>query len=670
LCLLGKESGRSAGFPTIRDGWSNGVQPNEKVKILLVDDRPENLLALRAVLSRPDYELIDAGSGSEALGQLLKNGFALILLDAQMPEMDGFETATLIRQRLKTSTIPIIFVTAIYFDKRHMQMGYASGALDYITKPFDVDILKSKVAVFVDLYRKNQEIQRQAAQIQHERQLRSRVEALKDHYRSIINGLDHSIIWEMDAFDLQFLFVSHRAVRELGYAHEQWFQEENFFFNKIPAEEREKVRRTFRDAVASGNDQRCEHRMISRDNQVCWFYTGLQIEKKADSIRPTIRGITVDITALKQVEEGLRRREARYRKVIDTNMIGHYFADLETGMITDANDYFLSVVGYTHEELTSGKVNWRVLTPPEEGELDQKVIQEMRQTGISAPYEKHYIRKDGTRMPVMIGAALMHEPYANPNECFCFVLDLRERRRVEEDKLNVIRSREEMLEIVSHDLKNPLSAILMNAVLLFRKVPPEQDQNALRKQIETIQQSAERMKNLITDLMDLSKVEAGRLILEKSAGSPKKLLEEALDLVAPELSLKKIRVEKSIPDSAAEVHCDSDRMIQVFSNILGNAVKFTPEGGVIHIGVESDERETRFFVTDSGPGIPEKELPRIFDRYWQSKGARSQGSGLGLLIAKRIMEAHGGRLWAESRPGLGSTFYIALPRGERQQMAA
>lgn len=646
------------------------MQPNEKAKILLVDDRPENLMALRAVLAKQDYELFDADSGSEALSQLLKHDFALILLDAQMPEMDGFETANLIRQRLKSSTIPIIFITAIYYDKSHVQMGYASGALDYITKPFDADILRSKVAVFVDLYRKNNEIQRQAAEIEREKQLRIKAEALKDHYRSIINGLDHSIIWEMDAFDHRLLFVSHRAEQMLGYAHEQWFREDDFFFNRIPDEEREKVRRMFRDAVDSGHDQRCEHRMIARDNQVFWFYTGLQFEKKGDSLRPTVQGLTVDITALKQVEESLRRREARYRKVIDANMIGHFFADLETGVISDANNYFLNVVGYAREDLLSGKVDWRAMTPPEEGKFDEEAIRQMRQTGLCAPYEKHFIRKDGKLVPVMIGAALMNEPYALPNECVCFVLDLRELRRAEEDKVKAIRTREEMLDVVSHDLKNPLSAILMNAILLFRKIPPEPDQNTQRKQIEMIQRSAEQMKKLIADLLDLSKVESGRLILEKSEGSSKRLLEDTLDLVGPQISLKNIRVERSFPDSAAEVYCDRDRMLQVFSNILGNAVKFTPKGGVIRLGVEADERETRFFITDSGPGIPENELPKIFDRYWQAKDAQKHGSGLGLTIAKRIVEAHGGKLWAESSPGCGSTFHIALPRRVEKVQAA
>ncbi len=220
------------------------------------------------------------------------------------------------------------------------------------------------------------------------------------------------------------------------------------------------------------------------------------------------------------------------------------------------------------------------------------------------------------------------------------------------------QAREEVLAIVSHDLKNPLGAVLMSAVLLQRGPP---DPQRLQKHAASIHRNAQRMERLIHDLLDLSALDAGKFRVEPAPQEVAPLLADALSLLAPLAAEKGVRLEAR-PPSAGAIRCDRERMLQVLSNLLGNALAFTPAGGRIEVRCEpGGGGDAVFSVADTGVGIPEEDQPHVFDRYWRSMASR-RGSGLGLAIAKGIVEAHGGRIWFESRPGEGTTFHFTLPR--------
>jgi PAS domain S-box-containing protein len=230
--------------------------------------------------------------------------------------------------------------------------------------------------------------------------------------------------------------------------------------------------------------------------------------------------------------------------------------------------------------------------------------------------------------------------------------------RLHEQARRAIQSREELLAVVSHDLRNPLSVILVSATLALRSSPPGDDS---RRAIEAVRRSALRMDRLISDLLDASTIEAGRLSLETAAQSVDQIVRDAVEALEAPAAQKRVKLEV-IGGSDLGVFCDRGRMLQVFTNLIGNATKFTPEGGSITVRVEPRDQEVWFFVTDTGPGIPEDQLPRLFDRYWQAKRTARLGSGLGLTIAKGIIEAQDGRIGVESKLGVGSTFFFTLPR--------
>jgi signal transduction histidine kinase len=221
-----------------------------------------------------------------------------------------------------------------------------------------------------------------------------------------------------------------------------------------------------------------------------------------------------------------------------------------------------------------------------------------------------------------------------------------------------IATRDEVLGIVAHDLRNPLNTISMSAGLLLESAPTEEQRV---KQIQVVQRSVDRMDHLIQDLLDTARIEAGRLSIERKREEVTPLVAETREAFQPAAEEKSIRLETEVPQEIPAVYGDHRRILQVLSNIVGNAIRFTPEGGRITLRAESRVTKVRFSVSDTGPGIPEEDLEHIFDRFWQARRAKKAGAGLGLAIAKGVVEAHGGRIWAESTVGVGSTFFFTIP---------
>jgi signal transduction histidine kinase len=216
-----------------------------------------------------------------------------------------------------------------------------------------------------------------------------------------------------------------------------------------------------------------------------------------------------------------------------------------------------------------------------------------------------------------------------------------------------------VLGVVAHDLRNPLATILLRAAAL-RRSGPEPERRS-QKTGEAIHQAATRMNRLIQDLLDVALMESGQLTIERASLSVRALIVEAVEMQRPlafasSLELR-IDVDRDVPD----VWGDRDRLLQVFENLIGNAIKFTEAGGCITVGARSIDHEVVLSVADTGGGIPSENLSRVFDRFWQATKAGRQGAGLGLPITKGIVEAHGGRIWVESALGRGTTFSFTIP---------
>ena len=233
---------------------------------------------------------------------------------------------------------------------------------------------------------------------------------------------------------------------------------------------------------------------------------------------------------------------------------------------------------------------------------------------------------------------------------------------------DAIGARDEILGIVAHDLRNPLNSVVVQASLL-RRHGGEPERRA-RKPADAIERAANRMNRLIQDLLDVTRMEAGRLSIEQHRVHTAQVVTDALEAQRAMASTASLELQVDLAPDPPEVWADRERLLQVLENLIGNALKFTDPGGRIMVGAAPRDGEVLFWVADTGSGIAAEDLPHVFDRFWQVGKAERRGAGLGLPIVKGIIEAHCGRIWVESKPGQGSTFFFTIPTAARPTRAS
>ena len=368
---------------------------------------------------------------------------------------------------------------------------------------------------------------------------------------------------------------------------------------------------------------------------------------------------------LRAQQLALKQSEARFSRLVETNIIGVLLAG-PNGAILEANDAFLSMVGYTREDLQKGLLHWGEMTPPEYAQQDQQVLQALASTGSCAPFEKAYLRKDGSRVPILLGAAQLE---SDELAWVCFVLDLTESKQTEallrqqaEELSRANRLKDEFLATVSHELRTPLNAMLGWATLLRGK---QLDAATQQRALETIERNARAQNQLIDDLLDVSRIITGKLRLDVRPVVLVSVLEVAIDSIRPAAEAKGIRLQSLLDPAAGPISGDPDRLQQVFWNLLSNAVKFTPKGGRIQLRLERINSHVEITVSDTGQGISPEFLPYVFDRLQQADSTTTRthgGLGLGLAIVRHLVELHGGHVQvASAGEGQGTTFLVNLP---------
>ena len=241
----------------------------------------------------------------------------------------------------------------------------------------------------------------------------------------------------------------------------------------------------------------------------------------------------------------------------------------------------------------------------------------------------------------------------------------REARDAQRQAEASMRTREDILAVVAHDLRNPLGTIVMGATALLQaNASAEPTPQWTRTVAERIHRQAERMAQQIGNLAEFSEIQSGQLALHRAPHAPRALMAATGELLSPIARERGISFEARAPADLPDVDCDSDRVVRVLSNLLANALKVTARGGVIESGAELNDRgQVVFFVRDQGPGMDRDELATMFRPFWRSKQPSYRGTWLGFSIAGGIVDAHGGRIWADSAPGAGTTVYFSLTPG-------
>jgi PAS domain S-box-containing protein len=353
----------------------------------------------------------------------------------------------------------------------------------------------------------------------------------------------------------------------------------------------------------------------------------------------------------------------RVQTVLNTVGIGVLIFDRD-GYLIEANDAFLQMTGYTHEEIVSRRLSWRDMTAPEYVGVSEQQMEKLARTGRIGPYEKEYIGKDGSRRWMLFtGAKLADDTIVE------YAIDVSERKKVEEELRtskaaaeDANRIKDAFLATLSHELRTPLGAILLWTKILEGS---HVDAAVLREGIQAIKLSAEAQKELIEDLLDMSRITTGNLRLKPRDIDLLAVVQDALETIRPAAAARQVRLQIDLDGRAGWVHADPDRIRQVMWNLLTNAVKFTPRGGKVDVSLKRQGGEIEIRIKDTGQGISAGFLPFVFQAFRQADTSQARttgGIGLGLAIAKQLVELHGGSIWAESE-GLnaGATFTTRLP---------
>jgi PAS domain S-box-containing protein len=370
-------------------------------------------------------------------------------------------------------------------------------------------------------------------------------------------------------------------------------------------------------------------------------------------------------------ERALRRSESIYLRILDSGMVGVLFWD-ESGRIADANDAFLALVGYSREDLEADRVDWRAMTMPTWSDADDVALGQLHENGYTPPFEKEYVARDGTRVPVLVSATTLDDAASG----IAFVLDMTSLKKTQAERDELLareqaarrqaeeanRLKDEFLATISHELRTPLNAMLGWARLLRSG---RLDGAEAGRAVEIIERNTISQAQLIEDLLDLSRVVSGKMRLDVRDVHLAEVVEAAVESLRLAAEARSVRVQKVLDPKAGPVSGDPERLQQVVWNLVSNAIKFTPKGGRVHVRLERVHSRVELTVSDTGEGIAPAFLPHVFDRFRQAEGSTARrvgGLGLGLAIARHLVEMHGGTITVHSDgEGQGATFRVALP---------
>ena len=599
-----------------------------KVDILLVDDNPHNLLALESMLADLGENLVKARSGREALKLLLDQDFALILMDIRMPGMDGYEAAELIRTRERSRHIPIVFLTAHSMSEPQVFKGYSVGAVDFLLKPIVPEILKSKVTVFVELFKKTEQVKRQAQLLREAEQ--------RDNEKKL-------------------------------------FEAKRKFEQDLLREEMDQERR-LSEAMSQRADE-LERSIVER-------------ERAEEALRRSNERLTLLAETANRLLLGARPQE--FMGSLFQRLSSHLHLELYLNYLVYEEDRMLRLDSYGGlAEDASAEQEWvafgegvsgavalgrgAIIAEDVQASTDTSKAS-LRVLGVTA-FACYPLLADG-RLLGTLSFGTRRRPSFHSDElqvmqvvCDQVAMAMERARLIvelqkrAEELANADRRKDEFLAMLAHELRNPLAPI-MNAVHLLNHDDSKND--VVRKRaIATTERQVRHMIRLVDDLLDVSRITNGKIQLRKQAVTLEAVVEHAVQTSRPVLEDRRHELTILLPSEPVELWVDPTRLAQVIANLLNNAGKYTDPGGLISLICERQEHEVVIRVKDTGIGLAPDMLARAFDMFVQSeRGAdRSQGGlGLGLTLVRRLVEMHGGTVLALSDGvGLGSEFVVRLP---------
>src|SRR6185312_842682 len=513
------------------------------------------------------------------------------------------DTAALIRSREKSRNTPIIFLTADSTGGRHLSRGYSLGAVDYIVKPIEPDVLRSKVAVFVELFKKTREVQHQAALL-HEQNVE--MESTNLARLTMLIDLGHELTAERDPERVLKNFV--RSARRIVDADEAGI------------------------GVLEADGTTLRH----------FFRCSANEPPTSETNKPSVPQRALD--AVLEGRRPLRLNESDYLLHDSTKPLEGLHSFLGAPMLS-----------------ASGVCGWVYLINKVEAddftEADERLAATLA-TQVTIAYENAHLYSEAQQHANELQAEVSERKQAESERARLLVRE--QAARAEAERAN--RTKDEFLATLSHELRTPLSAILGWSHLVRTG---KLDSSQMSRAFETIERNARSQSQLIDDLLDVSRIITGKLEIEFHPINLRAVVEAAIDAVRPAFEAKSISFDTVIASDEGVVEGDANRLQQILWNLFNNAVKFTPVRGKVVVSVERIDRMMRISVSDTGIGISSEFIPYIFDRFRQADGSTTRnhgGLGIGLAIVRHLVELHRGSVSVKSAgKDEGATFIVELP---------
>jgi PAS domain S-box-containing protein len=359
-------------------------------------------------------------------------------------------------------------------------------------------------------------------------------------------------------------------------------------------------------------------------------------------------GTCTDIEDQKRIEEALRQSQEKMRTLMDSSIIG--IAITEGEEVVEANDAYLRMTGYSREDLSHRRMNWVRMTPPEYMARTQQAHQELAIHHYMTPYEKEYICKDGSRLPILAGGVIL--PF-DPAQNIYFVLDNSARKELEQRK-------DDFISMAGHELRTPLTSVKTQVQLVRRRLVKQGLHEAAAALLQ-VEEPVKQLERLVGELLDVSKIQAGRLKYVQEPVDLEALLGEVAQTMQQMSTTHAVVVRGAAPRTLIG---DKGRLEQVFINLINNAMKYSPGATSVEIDLSASTETVTVSVRDHGIGIPQEQYEKIFERFYRVPDLRQgaiSGLGMGLYIVAEIIRHHGGTVRIESDIGHGSTFHVTLP---------
>lgn len=622
------------------------MSKNEKTNILIVDDKAKNIFALEQILSVPGRNFIRAMNGQDALKIVLNKEIDLIILDVQMPDMDGFEVAQILKSHKRTKDIPIIFASAEKKEHRFMMKGFEEGAVDYLYKPLDSAVTEAKVSVLLQLHLQKKELVRKNITL--------------EKYALLINN-SADLICIINAGTLKFEEVNYAVNSMLGYTTEEVKNTSLLFY--LEGEDRVTVQKL---CQANKEQFSFEARLYCKNRSIKWL--NWNVVNKDGLWFANAR----DITGIKEAEEIKNHLSIVVKQSIDAI----YLHDHE-GKIISWNEGAEKMYGFSEAEAVNMKI-WNIV-PEQLLSGMQAVISDILSGKKIQLQEMQRITKYGKIIDVIFSASVITDFNGSLKSVAITEREITQQKKADREirqlnadlKTNIIQLEATNKELesfsysVSHDLRTPLRSINGYSRIIQEDHHAQLDSEVLRL-LENIQSNANRMGVLIDNLLEFSRL--GRRKVTKMPVDVMELAQRVLEDL-DEDSIGKVKIQIG---SLATAEGDPVLLYQVLVNLISNAIKYSGKKEVpaIEIGYSGNDEEYIYYVKDNGTGFDMAYAHKLFGVFQRlHSNEEFEGTGVGLAIVQRIIVKHGGRVWAEGQPDKGATFFFSLPKPIREKTA-